>query len=556
MNEQQQWFQESCKSPLYDFLKKKPIAYFSVEYALSDALPTYAGGLGILAGDYIRELADQKIPAIAIGLMYHQPYGISGKQVENIPAKQTNKNDLVTVTDTQNTPLLVHIPIQDHNVAAKVWLWEKKTIPVYLLDTDIPENSPADREITRRLYDADKEVRLKQEMVLGIGGFRLLEAIGIDPSIIHMNEGHSAMLALELIHHEMKKRKIGFQEAASLSGHHVVFTNHTLVPAGNEIFSSELFTLLLNEYASSIEVPVTEIMSLGAIEDSQNVSTTLLALHVAGRSNAVSQLHAKIAKNVWPSYSFESVTNGIHIPTWDQTPVSLETNHKENKQKLLSYIKKQTGLEWQENHLLLGWARRMVPYKRPFALFEEIEGLKRLASDPNKPIRIVVAGIAPPNHQEASELLESVKIVIQKEFPDVSVYLPHYNMEIAKLLTSGCDVLLNTPVVGSEACGTSGMKAGINGVLPCTTKDGWVDEVDLTNIGWYLNNDKLHESLITTLAETIIPLYYTDKNKWGNLMQNARALILNQFSTTRMLHEYFERMYLPIITSSYAHYFS
>lgn len=556
MNEYSQWFETFRKSKHFEFLQKRPIVYFSVEYALSDMLPTYAGGLGILAGDFVKELADQQIPAIAVGILYHHPYGKSSESSQEKINQLITDKKLNPVLDSDNNPILIKIPIQDTEVIATAWLWQQGTIPVYLLDTNVPENKGSDREITRILYDADKETRLKQEMVLGIGGFRLIEKLGIDPSIIHMNEGHSAMFELELIHHEMIKRKIGFQEATQLSGHHVVFTNHTLVPSGNETFSRELFTLMLGLYASELEVPVDEIMSVGAIEESKSFSMTLLALHLAGMTNAVSKIHSRIAKASWPNYTFESVTNGIHLKSWDSTTDQLVESHKSNKQKLLEYIKKHSGNEWKEDQLLVGWARRMVPYKRPLALFEQANRLRDLASKSDKPIRFVVAGIAPPNHPESIAMLESVKTLIENELKGIAVYLPDYDTTLAKLLTSGCDVWLNTPVVGSEACGTSGMKACLNGTLPASTKDGWIDEVDLSDIGWILDTDSLQESILTALEKSIAPLYYNDKHTWEFYMKNARNLILTQFSTTRMLKNYFEKMYLPIITTSYAHYFS
>lgn len=562
MNEHQSWFENFRQGKDYQFLHTKPIAYFCAEYAISDTLPTYAGGLGVLAGDYIRELADQKIPAVAVGLFYRSKYGAvdvpDSKVKKELFPPNPEEHGLIPVVDDNHNPLIVKIPIQDHDVLAKAWLWQKNSIPLYLLDTNIEQNTPADREITYQLYAASKETRLKQEMVLGIGGFRLLEALQLQPSIYHMNEGHSALLALELIRHEMEKHKVGFTDAQLLSTHHVLFTNHTLVMAGNEVFSDELFSFMLNRYASELEVPVAEIMALGAIPESQNFSMALFARRLAGKINGVSKLHASNAAKQWKDKEVKAITNGIHLPTWDKVKKedSIWDVHQENKRQLLRIIYQQTGEDWDENTLLLGWARRFVRYKRPLALFGELDQFIHLATT-DKPFKVVMGGIPHQSDDEGQALLTELQTMIKKELAHHVVYLSDYNVALAKLFTSGCDVWLNTPVIGSEACGTSGMKASLNGVLACSTKDGWLDEIDLSKIGWGINSDIIHEDILTVLEKQIIPAYYSsDRSIWRKYMINGRSLIQNDFSTTRMLQEYFEQLYLPILTTSYEHYAS
>ena len=553
------WFEEFRKSEHFTFLQKKPIAYFSVEYALSDFLPTYAGGLGILAGDYVRELGDQQIPSVAVGLYYQNKYGVldvpHAKQ-NSIPLSP-DEQGLQAVVDENKKPIIVEIPIEDHQVFAKAWVWQMNSIPVYLLDTDVEENSHVDRQIVYQLYDADKETRLKQEIILGIGGFRLLEKLKIQPSIYHMNEGHSAMLYLEIVRHEMQKRKIGFKDALALSTHHVVFTNHTLVASGNEIFSNELFNFLLSRYAAELEVPVSDILTLGTIQDSNSFSMSLMSLKLAGKINAVSELHAKEAVKSWSDYKFDFVTNGIHIPSWDKVMDSdLVTAHKKNKKLLLENIKKQTGKSWGENELIIGWARRMVRYKRPLSILGDIQRLKSLMSS-DKPIRIVMGGIAHQSDDEGREMVKQIKEIMQKELPDTAVYLNDYNATLAGILTSGCDIWLNTPVIGSEACGTSGMKAALNGTLTMSTKDGWVYEVNTSEIGFDINSESIEKSILDVFQHDILPMYYSqDKSRWETLMKNARGLVLEKFSATRMLKEYLEKLYLPTIISSSAHYSS
>lgn len=553
------WFEEFRKSEHYNFLQKKPIAYFSVEYALSDFLPTYAGGLGVLAGDYVRELSDQKIPAVAVGIFYQNKYGALDAPHKQPPSAflSPEEQGLKPVVDINQKPLLVKVPIEDHDVFLKAWIWQKNSIPVYLLDSDVEENSHIDRQIVYQLYDADKETRLKQEVILGIGGFRLLEKLGIQPSIYHMNEGHSAMLYLEIIRHEMQKRKIGFKEAIALSTHHVVFTNHTLVASGNEIFSNDLFTFLLSRYVSELEVPISEILGLGTIEESNSFSMSLISLKLAGRINAVSSLHAKEAAKSWSEYKFDYVTNGIHLPSWDKVAArDLIAAHKDNKKILLEYTQKQTGKLWGESDLIIGWARRMVPYKRPLSILGDVGRLKNLMK-PDQQIRIIMGGIAHQSDDEGRKMVNKIKEIIQKELPDNAVFLDNYNATMAGLLTSGCDVWLNTPVIGSEACGTSGMKASLNGTLQLSTKDGWVYEVNTSEIGWDIDSESVEKSIQDVLEYDILPLYYgQDKSKWESLMENARNLIKDKFSASRMLKEYMEKLYLPIITSSYSHYLS
>jgi len=580
MTDQQTWFDKLIKSQNYSVLQKKPIAYFCIEYALSELLPTYAGGLGVLAGDYVRELADQHIPAVAVGLYYQSKYGeldvVREPSSSHLDTLTPQEQGVSPVLDTNGKPLVLKLPFPDHPLFVKAWVWNDKTVPVYLLDTNIQENTPEDRAIGNKLYDGDRQIRLKQEMVLGIGGFRLLEALGIAPSIYHLNEGHSALLYLELIRHEMQKRKIGFQEALPLASHHVVFTNHTLLPAGNEVYDNDLFTYLLSPYADEMGVSLSDIVPLGAIHDSHTFSFSLFALRLAGKINAVSVLHGKEAAKTWGDFPIESVTNGIHLPTWDKIEKSSGSNfkieantnekhnnsqtlwqvHQENKRELLDFIQRKTGQVWSEDELLLGWARRMVRYKRPLALFGELERLLTLVRNPQRPIRIVMSGIAHYKDGEGKALMKSVQDMLEKYFPHTAVYLSEYNITVARLMVSGCDVWLNTPTVGFEACGTSGMKAGLNGVLPFSTKDGWVDEIDLSEVGWALDNDMIHDNILDILEQEIVPMYYSDHQKWEQYMSNCRLLIQKQFSATRMLQDYFEKMYLPILNSSSTHYFS
>lgn len=525
-------------------LKDRPIAYFCAEFALNHKIPTYAGGLGILAGDYIREAEDRKIPVVGVGLYYREGYvrkelDPSGQVVELCVPCKPEEVGLTLVTNGEGKPLTVTVPIQDHDVRVHAWKWQIDGIPVYLLDTDMPENQPQDRHITDRLYAADKEIRLKQEMLLGIGGLRFLEALNIHPSLYHLNEGHSAFLSLELIKHEMSEHKLVFEQAKDIAQDHILFTNHTLVPAGNDVFSDDLVSLLFNRYATEINVPVSDIVGLGLVQESSTFSMTILSLRMAGKTNAVSKLHAEKAAEIWKDHPMFPITNGIHVPTWDKINGSdIWEQHKKNKRELLAILPEKARTEWKEDDLILGWARRMVQYKRPLALFENIQRITGLARNAQRPVKIVIAGEAHPSDEEGIQLLKKLQEILSSQLSDIAVYLPNYSFAMAQTLTAGCDVWLNTPIIGFEACGTSGMKACLNGVLPLTTKDGWVSEANISEVGWIADSERLTDSLLDLLEKEIVPQYYGDKSAWVMRMQHARQMILENFTATRMLAEY------------------
>ncbi len=477
----------------------RPIAYFCAEYALDFSLPIYAGGLGILAGDYLREAADQKLDIVAVGLFYD-----FNNPVKPDPIHQ------------------VEVPIQDKKIKVQVFKHLVGSIPVYLL------SSPP---ITHKLYVADKETRLKQEIILGIGGLRALEALGIHPIAYHLNEGHSAFLALELIRHEMQERQIGFDEAISIARKKIIFTNHTLVAAGREIYSNDLVALMLTGYAQELGVPVAEVVKLGLVQESSAFSMTMLSLRMSEKINAVSKLHAKKAADIWTDHPMTAVTNGIHIKSWDLVGENLIPGHQRQKQKLIK------DFGWDPKTLVLGWARRFVEYKRPLAILENLDRLLRL------PVKIIFSGEPHESDIRGKELLQTLLDLIKTKIGHMAVYIPNYNLEIAKQMVSGCDVWLNTPIIGFEACGTSGMKAALNGTLPCSTRDGWVDEAELYKIGWLLDNDHLDKNILDILEQNIIPMYYENPKLWQEHMENARDMVINQFSTTRMLREYLDKLY-------------
>lgn len=555
-----QWFEEFRGTPAYERLTRRPIAYFCSEYGLSPHLPTYAGGLGILAGDMVREAGDQRIPLIALGLYYHEGYVCdrtddSGRKIDVCVRTRPEDAGLELLTDGHGANVLVSVPIGERDVKAHVWKWHEDDNVAYFLDTDIEENVAEDRRITDRLYVGDKETRLKQLLLLGVGGMKLLEMLGKHPAIYHMNEGHSAFLAFELIRHEMAERGLSFDEAKQFARRRIIMTNHTLVAAGNEVYSNDLVALVLAKYARSLQVPVDELVKMGLVQESSRFSMTMLALRMAGIANAVSKLHAKKAREIWADHPMVGVTNGVHVPTWDtvatdvSSPGAFWKRHLDTKKDLLGYVENVAGKAWEADHLLIGWARRFVTYKRPTALIDDMKAIAKLARNADRPVRIVYAGIPHPSDEEGVAMLAKVRDLAEGEFADFLVYLPGYGIELAKRLIAGCDIWLNTPVVGFEACGTSGMKAALNGVLPVSTDDGWVHEAELYRVGWKLDSVHITESVLGVLENDILPMYYGRNadgvpELWEEHMRNARDMAIEEFSATRMLQEYVQKLYL------------
>lgn len=559
-----QWFDDFNSSDQYRKFQLRPVAYFCAEFCLYDRntpeagpgmrrdLSVYAGGLGILAGDLVREAADRHFPLVGVGLFY------SGSKDFSVAERR-----LKLVLDRHRNLITVEIPLQDRRISVAAYVWQEKGIPVYLLTTDIDLNDPRDRAITSSIYPTDKEKRLQQEIVLGLGGLRLLEALGIHPAVYHLNEGHSAFLALEIIRHEMEERLIPFTEARGLAKDRIVFTNHTLLPAGNDVFSNDLVAANLTKFSQEITVPVNEIVKLGLVQESNLFSMTMLSLRSAQTINGVSQFHAKKAIEIWPDHPMSAVTNGIHLGTWDRAGVDgaidwfgqdsgLADRHRESKRKLLKYVEQATGQKWDLNWLLAGWGRRIVGYKRPKAIFHDVDRLGAILRDKDRPVRLIFAGVPHPSDEDGRRELAEILEIIKTKLSDLVCYLPGYNFEIGGAMVAGCDLWLNTPAVGFEASGTSTMKAMLNGTLLATTRDGWLNEIEVNRAGWELGDANPGTDLMDLLDKEIKPQFYADKKsdpeeKWLNKMLAAREIIVNQYSASRMLKEYIERLYIPAL---------
>jgi glucan phosphorylase len=524
-------------------LNKMKVAYFCAEFALESDMPTYAGGLGVLAGDYILESADSSFPITGVSLLYKKG------QNNNIKKSSRSYSKLKIARQGLFKKLLISIPIGTREVFAQVWRWQKKDVSVYFLDTDIHENSPEDREITKELYVEDRDKRLQQELILGLGGAILLEKLKITPDIYHLNEGHSGFLSLYLLSKEISAGK-SWTEAFVQVKRKIVFTNHTLVLEGQEVFAREPLFKFAGKFCESVNINFDDFYALGLSSTTDALfSMTTLALNTAGLTNAVSKIHGEKARELWTKWPIIHITNGIYLPRWDKVGSrDIVKAHEKNESILLKEIKKVRGKDWNKNGLLLGWSRRFVPYKRPLALLEDIEKLKNIANFFGGKVHIVYS--APLGDEAAgnNEYLKKIKGYVDGELADLITFLPNYRTDLAEKLVAGCDVWLNTPIVGREACGTSGMKAALNGALTLSTNDGWVNEIDISGKGWLVDDKNITSSLLDTLEKKILPDYI--KNSiWPSMMSNSRKMILDNFSTKRMLKEYIEKLYEPVLKS-------
>ncbi|PWU22405.1 hypothetical protein C5B42_06135 [Candidatus Cerribacteria bacterium 'Amazon FNV 2010 28 9'] len=546
------------KVDLLSHVPSNCIAYFCAEFAFDENLPLYAGGLGVLAGDMLTQAAQEQKPFVGVGLIYHKGYVQQRISREaNIYEEQLfdYKKAGISLVTENGLPFTVSIPIGSRTVSIQVYVKMIGSVPLLLLDTAIDGNDAHDREICDRLYFGDREHRLEQEMVLGIGGARLLAALGIVPHIYHLNEGHSALLLYELA--RMRCAKGMSPQAALQSIRNVIFTNHTIVPSGNDVFSKDLCVSYLASYALEFPIEPHVLVQYGLIEDSSLFSPTMLALRLSSVSQAVSKLHAQKAGELWSHHPMTAVTNGVRQAFWQtseihgaQTADELWKAHLKRKQILCAFVQDVTGYVWDPNSLIIGWSRRIVRYKRPLALFEDMDKLRRLLQRSLFPVRLIISGKPHTNDQEGQEMLRQILRIVG-ETQGAVAYIQNYSLPIAKIILSGIDVLTNTSVYGFEACGTSGMKAGLNGVLQCVVKDGWMDEVDWTGMGWVLDKDHPGISLYGLLEQEIIPMY-SQRDAQGvpqifvERMQKTKHMVEEHYTAHRMLGELYEKIYSAI----------
>ena len=633
MNSKNTWF-----SKKYPNNKNDIIAYFSAEYGLDETIPIYSGGLGILSGDHLKSASDLGIPLVAVGLLYkngyfHQKIDGYGNQQSIYKDIDLMNLPINPVKDEKGEELKVLLKLPRKNLYLKVWKINVGRITLYLLDSDIPENTDEDyRNITLRLYGGDQEMRIKQEIVLGMGGVNLLRTLGLDPNIYHMNEGHSSFLLLEVIKNIIKEKKVSFDIARDITSAKTVFTTHTPVPAGNDIFPMELVEKYFKGYWTKLGIDKDTFLHLGtkpndALDSGFNMG--ILALKIAGKKNGVSKLHGAVSRelfgDVWPAIAANEspityVTNGIHtctwlapnlkelynkylIPYWQDNIQIQETwkkidnipneilweEHQARKNKLLKLVKenvtnnmKENGISYEEineitsklnpNALTIGFARRFATYKRATLIFRDLERITQILNNSEKPVQLIFAGKAHPADKEGQELIRYIKEISMKpQFKGKIFVLENYNIGIARYLVSGVDVWLNNPRRPMEASGTSGQKASVNGVINFSVLDGWWAEGYDSKNGWTIGtndeyssydiqDDADSNSMYTTLENKIIPTYYDKASngiseKWLRIMKNSIISTGGRYSTSRMLCDYTDRLYMPLI-DVYKKYYS
>jgi glycogen phosphorylase len=526
------------------------IAYFSAEFGMHESVPIYSGGLGILSGDHLKSASDLGLPLVGVGLMYREGYfrqylTVDGWQQERYPENDFFNLPMVPITRADGSPLTVSVPMPGREVQVRVWRIQVGRIPLYLLDTNIPQNSPEDRIITARLYGGDNDTRIRQEMVLGIGGLRAVRAIGKEPTVCHMNEGHSAFCGLERIRSLMEKTGLDFAAAREAIAAGTVFTTHTPVPAGNDAFPPQMIDHYFGGYLPGLKISRDEFVGLGRQnpgDQAEPFGMTVLAIRLANVTNAVSQLHGNVSrkmwKNIWPSLPdtevpITSITNGIHNATWvspDMTQLydrylgtswsertedatvwkraenipdaELWRTHERRRERLVAFARARLKAQLKNRGappaeiaraeevldpeaLTIGFARRFATYKRGNLLFRNLERLTALLSNKERPLQIIYSGKAHPKDHGGKELIaEIMQFARRPEFRRRVVFLEDYDINVARYLVQGVDVWLNNPRRPLEASGTSGMKAAANGALNLSILDGWwVEGYDGEN-GW------------------------------------------------------------------------
>jgi len=555
--EESTWFSKS------QFDQDQPIiAYFSAEFGLTECLQSYSGGLGILAGDHIKSASDLGVPLVGIGLLYQQGYfqqylNNDGWQQEFYPENDFYNLPLTRLRGEDGSPLTVSIDFPGRKVKAYIWSVQVGRITVYLLDTDVPDNSPEDRDITNQLYGGDNETRIKQEIVLGIGGISALAALGINPVVCHMNEGHSAFLALERMRRWIQEKKLSNFEAMTLSRQSTVFTTHTPVPAGIDEFPVQLMQKYFRSYYQQLNITWAEFLALGGASDQSSSShpfnMAYLALGLSSYINGVSRLHGSVSRSMWQKFwsrvplneiPIESVTNGVHTNSWISAEMTVLFDrylgpswkrnatekrvwnrileipdeelfrvHERRKERLVAFTRKRVSEQIQRRGglamevkaarevlnseaLTIGFARRFATYKRGTLLFKDLDRMTKILTNPERPVQLIFAGKAHPKDNEGKELIkEIIHIARREDLRNHIVFLENYDITLARYLVQGVDVWLNTPRRPMEASGTSGMKVVFNGGINLSILDGWWAEAYNPEVGWAIGQGEEYSDL-------------------------------------------------------------
>jgi len=603
------------------------VAYFCFEFGFHESLPIYSGGLGILAGDHCKAASDMQLPFVGVGLLYRQGYfsqTIDAEGNQHAVHVDAEFEDLpvLPVIRGDGSELRIHVELPGRSVAVKVWRVRVGHVRLYLLDTDLDENGERDRNITHRLYGGDKDTRLMQEIVLGIGGVRALAALEIRPTIWHVNEGHAAFLVLERMRRLMREMGLDSASALEAAAANTVFTTHTAVPAGHDRFSEEMISGYFDHFCRELHLDKETLLSLGRTPGGHDFNMTALAVRGSRFQNGVSRIHravsADMLKDLWLQIPPEEnpvsyVTNGVHVPTflapdwmeifdrflgygWMQRvndPACLArineipdhilwSRHQFLKSQMLLLVRDRIAAQHNRNRgseahldrilrladpanpdvLTIGFGRRFATYKRATLLFENLDLLRQIVSDAKRPVLFIFAGKAHPADEPGRELIRQVaKVARTADFEGKVLLVEGYDLRLSRRLVAGVDVWLNNPVYPLEASGTSGMKAGINGVINLSVLDGWWGEGYRGDNGWaikpasdaleqYLRDSEEARTLYELLQDQVIPLYYNRGNigysqEWVRLAKRSIASILMQFSASRMLGDYVANSYVP-----------
>jgi len=602
------------------------IAYFCAEFGIHESLPIYSGGLGILAGDHCKAASDRRLPFVAVGLLYRQGYFVQTVDLEGNQRADYVDSDFDDLPITpclgpDGTPLTVDVPVNAHRLKARVWQAQVGHVRLYLLDTDVEGNGERERGITHRLYGGDAATRLEQEIVLGVGGVRALAALGHRPTAWHINEGHAAFMVIERAR-ELTRAGMGFDAALESVAASTVFTTHTPVPAGHDHFPDDLTVPYLEPLAREADLPLAQLMALGRAPGGHDFNMTALALRGSRHHNGVSRIHGRVSsqllKDFWPQVPAEenpvgSITNGVHLATflateWQdafdrhlgagwmnrlQDPTTMREiealpDHafwavrQELKAQMLHLVRHRMLRQYMRNQgseshvdrllryanpanpnvLTIGFARRFATYKRATLLFSNLDVLRALVADRDRPVIFVFAGKAHPADEPGQALIrELARIGRMPEFEGRLLFVEGYDLHSARRLVSGVDVWLNNPVYPLEASGTSGMKAGINGVINLSVLDGWWGEGYSGDNGWAIKpasssldaerrDQEEARTFYEIMQDQVVPLYYDRGSAgfspgWIRLAKRSLATILGQFSTARMLGQYVESFYRP-----------
>ena len=605
----------------------KLIAYFSMEYGLAGCIPIYSGGLGILSGDHLKASSDADIPLVGVALLYQKGYFSQSLNQDGWQQERNPVNDFYTLPvkpllNADGSELIVDVKLPTGLVHIKVWQIIVGRVKLILLDTNIPQNDRVEhREITDMLYGGDIYVRIRQEIVLGIGGLRALDKLGLKPTVYHMNEGHSAFLAIERMRLLIANEGLTFEEALDACRVNNVFTTHTSVPAGIDIFDAGLLYEYFGEYCRDGGIPFDQFLSLGRRnpnDGNERFSMAISAIKTSAYRNAVSSLHRVVSQEMWQELwpklpvwevPITSVTNGVHLPTWCNSDLSqlydqylapdwrerhsdprvwdlvneipdqeLWETHRRRKRNLIQFVRERAvasalnrkapaseqrrlGEILDPDVLTIGFARRFATYKRATLLFRDVDRLRRILTNKDRPVQVIIAGKAHPKDHPGKMLIrEIVQLSRDPQLSGHIIFIEDYGLRVGRELVQGVDLWLNTPRRGEEACGTSGMKAGINGILNLSILDGWFDEAYEISGGWAIGDrelysedqDEVHARAIYSILENeIVPMYYKARDEegvptdWVRRMKQSLMHLSPQFNAQRMVGEYVSQLYDP-----------